>query len=632
MAKKDDEARKKVLRAYADRKDGHAQLCADIERNEKAFLAVVERGADVEQWETQYTPPYAQQVVDTVVANLIDDRVRVNVRPRPLMSDFETRERHIAGARAHELLLSYQLDRDRWSEKKATFMQQAAICGFTVAKVHWVTEETSVRTLDPVEVPTYDDYGNQIGTEIQQEENKGSHVIRDDPTIDVVRVEDFMFDGASLNIQRSPWIIHRVYTTLDDLKRLQKAGVYSGVNQIPSDPDGYHTGPEDDFTSVIDELRSDKRNKNRVELMEYWCKEADGSQRAITLADRQYVIADRRFTFSHGEYPFVVCTTRPNRFQIPGRAILDSIRDAQSYLWTLMNQRLSNLRLVANTVVAYRDDLLDRDLFEIYPGATVAVQGDVREAIMPLQLDATPAMITLQAEALMKGDLQNLTGGMPFMSGTESSSIDQKTATGVSIVTSLAQRMVASQKQYITWAEEKMFQQMLHLNQQNIDSDRLIPIIGQEGAEAFMEIGPEVLAGTYHVNLTPSSESLMRQERRAEKMAMLQVANTVAPTFQLVGAPLNLKAFMEDYLEAMDVDDPEKYFAAQPQQPLGGQGPPQQPPGPPAPPGMAAPGGVTAPQATDVNAPSNQQSQSGMAALQRMMAMSGGAANGGPGY
>lgn len=87
---------------------------------------------------------------------------------------------------------------------------------------------------------------------------------------------------------------------------------------------------------------------------------------------------------------------------------------------------------------------------------------------------------------------------------------------------------------------------------------------------------------------------------------------------------LNLDAFWEDFLEAYDVSDVDRYFTA--------KAPPQQMPGPQQPQGPTTdvgggPGGVTSPLATDQNAPSNAFSQSPVAALQRLHALSGGGNN-----
>jgi hypothetical protein len=117
----------------------------------------------------------------------------------------------------------------------------------------------------------------------------------------------------------------------------------------------------------------------------------------------------------------------------------------------------------------------------------------------------------------------------------------------------------------------------------------------------------------------------MRQERRAEAQAKLQVAGELSAYFAAVQKPLNLKAFMDDYLDAFDVQDKDRYYTTeQPQvppatpsaSPQGGAG------------GEPSPGGVTSPTATSPMAPSNANSMSPAAALQQMGAMKGGVVNG----
>ena len=78
-------------------------------------------------------------------------------------------------------------------------------------------------------------------------------------------------------------------------------------------------------------------------------------------------------------------------------------------------------------------------------------------------------------------------------------------------------------------------------------------------------------------------------------------------------APLNMRAFMEDYLEAFDITDKDRYFAEAPQ----------------APPGLvpqAEPGsnGVTNPElAAGILAPSNQTTMSPAGAMQQALTQTG---------
>jgi predicted lipid-binding transport protein (Tim44 family) len=85
---------------------------------------------------------------------------------------------------------------------------------------------------------------------------------------------------------------------------------------------------------------------------------------------------------------------------------------------------------------------------------------------------------------------------------------------------------------------------------------------------------------------------------------------------------LNLRAFAEDWLDAYDKQDKERYFSAQPQPQL------QQQPSQQAVGGQASPGGVTAPQASQADtSPSHQASLSPETFLQRAGAATGGAVN-----
>jgi hypothetical protein len=184
-------------------------------------------------------------------------------------------------------------------------------------------------------------------------------------------------------------------------------------------------------------------------------------------------------------------------------------------------------------------------------------------------------------------------------------------------------------KQQFKWAEKQVGEQWLQLNQQFITEDRLVQIVGPDGAHAFEQISPLALQGDYFLSMEAMDQSLIKQENLAQAQARLQVAGNMAQFF--AGLPtqpnLNLKAFMDDYLQSADIQDTERYYSTKQPQPQGQQLPPGQPQqGGQAQPGQA-PNGVTAPQASDANSPSNAFSQSPVVAQQRLGAMAGGPNN-----
>ena len=94
----------------------------------------------------------------------------------------------------------------------------------------------------------------------------------------------------------------------------------------------------------------------------------------------------------------------------------------------------------------------------------------------------------------------------------------------------------------------------------------------------------------------------------------MQVAGQLAPVFAATQTPLNMRAFMDNLLDAYDIEDKDAFYSMMAQQP-------QSQPSQQAPVGQPGQGGVTSPEA------SNPFQQSGTQGLAQMLAQRGGAAN-----
>jgi hypothetical protein len=371
-------------------------------------------------------------------------------------------------------------------------------------------------------------------------------------------------------------------------------------------------------------LRGIDRTQDLVEVLEYWTPE-----RVITVGNRTVLLRDDPNPFWNGRLPFVVCSALPDAFQIPGISVVEALAQLQDMIWTLQNQRLDVVRMLANLITVVRSDVDDIEQFEWAPNQVWQVE-DVGQVEL-LRIDPTVANITLQAEALIKGDLQNIMGGLPMASGTDSQTFDQQTATGVSIITTIAQRIIQARKQHYLWAYADLGKHFLLLYQQFVRDDRVVKALGTEGAQAYRTVSPLQVQGDFDITIDVTSDSLMRQERRAEAQSLLQVASQTAQIFAVSGAPLNLKAFMERTLDAYDIPDKDRFFLPSPAGALtaGGQPPPQQQGQQQAAPNGA---GVTNPAAAaGPMLPSNESTISPEAMMSRLMSMRGGISNQGGG-
>mgnify|MGYP001579730499 FL=1 len=576
------------LKKLADIERYHDVFVDKVEKRYNSYRGVLKENSDAAQWRSRAHPPYSRNTVETFVANLVEDSLHFDVIPRSVMGNAGIDPLTLLdGAEAGERLLNYHLEIDRFKEKQRALALQAAITGLTVLKVFWNFEERNGRT------------------------------IQDNPGMAVVDVRDFIFPPNSQSIEKMPYCFHRVWKSLDELKDLEKKGVYKNISQLGEEglSGGSGRGGHEE------ELFGYERTRGLIEVLEYWAP-----QSTCTIAKRQVVIQsprDNPFNFDHlgNRYPFEGCSSMPDLFRIPGMGEIELLSDIQEMIWDFMNQRHDNAKLSSSAIIMMRSDLEDLDAYRFAPGEKWQVDDPAQ--IKWFEPNPQVSRGLIESESMLRGDMQQVTGGLPLLSGAEN--IDQKTATGVSIVTSLAQRLLVAKKQQFMWAYERMAEKWLAMSSQFLSGSTLLPIIGEDGARTFLEVFPPDDATKFRVKIRPTSESALRQERRAEAQSLLQVATQMAPLLQMAGTPLNLKAFVEDLLDAFDKDTRERYFSQLPQMQMGG-GPPGAPGGQPA--GVTEPGtGFSSPQAVSPLAPSNPTSMSPEVFLQQLAAMGGGGTN-----
>lgn len=603
----------RVRQDYDEARQWHDRFATQCDLWYKAYRGILDRASEAADWHSKLHPAYLLQVVESSVANLVEDNLRFTCRARP-KPDMDMQDLRSA-ATAHESLLRYQLDCQRFNEKQRQHALQAVVCGTSVLKVSWRRRVKEVTRQRDVSVPVAGLDGEEIGEDVTAfMPYSEDETVYDGPCLEVVDVRDFLWPESARSLDDAPWVIHRLWLTREQLEALEEEGVYENVSQLEGLEGQSDTSDEREST-----LMGLDRAKGRYEVLEHWTE-----NRVVTVCqDVKLRAKDNPFWNPDQPKPFVVSSSRPDMFGVAGISDMEILADLQEAIWSLMNQRIDTLRLVSNAIVKIRRDLDDPDSIVFEPGAVWEL--DDPEQANVYSPDPTAAQVSLQAEAGLKGDVQNVTGGMPFSGGADSQTIDQETATGISIITSIAQRVLAHRKRQLLLGYERAADMMAWLNRQFVRQETWIEVAGKDGMRAWMSIQPRELQPDVAFDFGAGADSFVRQERRAEAQAKLQVAVQSAAVFAGTGQPLNLRAFMEDFLDSFDNFDYDRYFSASPQAaplPGGGGAGAATPPGAPVP-GQEGPGGVTSPLATDANSPSNQTSQSPVVMLQRALASQG---------
>lgn len=573
------DAIEEVLRCINDGKRWHNEFARRVERRYSAWRGLQEERSSAKPrgWRSNQHPPYLISIVEGMLSALEEQQPVWTITPRALPGmAIEEAMAATDGAEAASYLVSHQMRIDEFSSKAGPLAHQDLIAGLTVGKVFWLKKEIKRRYLDETPELIYDQGGGTIdlAMKLEEYEDDDMTVVRDDPTLEPRDVRDFMYPESATSIETAPWVIDRTYVTYDTLVRLEALGVYKNVKYVKETRYDETNAAADVERDREFKLRSVDRTRGLVEIVELWTGE-----KVVTIANGSVLLRNQPNPFWHGRKPFLVCSAIPDLFQIPGVSVIEGLASMQEMLWTLQNMRLDATRIAASVITLIRGDVEDTEQYEWAPEAQWVVPDPGAVTTLDLSGVAAAAQSTLQSEGLLRGDIQAVMGGLPFTGSAESQTQPMNTATGVSIITNIAQQILARRKAQYQRFYGKCGQLFLELDQQFMREDRLVEQIGEEGARRYLQIAPTDIQGVFDVEMEITGESMMRQEKRAENSALFTQAVQAAPVMQQLGAPLNLRRFMERVLDSYGITDKATYFTEQqqaaPQQPQQGPGTPQ---------------------------------------------------------
>jgi hypothetical protein len=369
----------------------HDQIVTRYKKRFDAFEGRMAKSSDAAQWQSQLHPPYLNHIVETSIAALVDDQLRFKVTPKPRLYSPQEWETAVLGAKAHEDLHKQQMARDRFDEQQRPIALIAAVNGWSVAKTFWRNEVAPKKHLEVVESAPPE--LQMLGHSVPKLVTKSSvETVFDGPVTEAVDPRDFYWEEAATHLDKSAWVAHAVWLTLDDIKALGKKGVYDAkaVAEIQNPSDA----PPKDGIEAEREKRS--REKGRIEVLEIWDR-AKGT--VTTIGARRVLLRQRDWPFWHNQYPFVVFSTQPYPFSVQGVSVVDKLMHLQDATWDLMNQRHDNVRFLNNAISMIRADIDDPDL-PYEPGAQWFL--DDPTMVQMWTPDPQAAQLSMPAEATLE--------------------------------------------------------------------------------------------------------------------------------------------------------------------------------------------------------------------------------------
>lgn len=543
-------------------KDRYAERCSQWDDCDAAYEAVYKpKVSAASAWRAGYHPPYILQVIETIESFIVEGDPIFKVVPLNPESE--------ESAPVMERLMRWQMQKDYFAEKQSAFVKQALIRGTSVAKIGWVDERRNVKRRQFL--PAMGVYPVDSG-----EPKVEKVVFKQQPTFLPINIRDFWWDDSATCIEDCERVFFRSYSTIE---ALEAQGIYKDLDLIKA-KGGRTVGtiaPDVDGTDAPD-------NRGKIEIIERWT-----ADRLTVVANQAVIIRDIPSPFWHGQIPFVVATTLPQPFKFTGKSETQILADIQTMLWQFQNQRMDNVQLVNNAIVILNSSANDDEQYDFFPGAIWKNRNPGEVQMWTPNIDILGSSI--QTEGMMKQDLESLSAALPYLSGASSDSIDNKTATGISIVQNMAQRRMLRKKQQVNFAYRRGGLQMIQLNQQLLSKAQQLKN-DRDNSMKWEEISPASIQGDYDFDVEDVSESMNRQERRAEALAKAQFFFSNMPILAQMGIQVDGEKIIEDVTEAFD-EPPRKYIKEA--APVPAPTPPNGQPGIPGLPGSPADGGIPAP-------------------------------------
>lgn len=443
-------------------------------------------------WRSKLFIPWSFTVVETIIPRLFarDPKWRAISRSPDFPED---------GPRTVGDLLTYQWNRMGMRLKMYDYIKDSLMYSKSFAKVTWNYQRKTKTIMEPI-----------VGKndEITFEKKTRSDVEYDDPMVEIVDPADIYVDPDAVSCGFGGDALYMIHRKTVELETLKDNPNYKNVDKIKQAD--YADQYLDKLLRYRDDVPPKDKHKDQVEILEYW--EQD---RLIVIANRSVVLRDSPNPYSHKQIPFVELDDYRDPHKLYGQSELSVIDPLQREINSIRNQRRDYDNLQLNPVIRMVPGTLRN------PNSAVMAPGSVW-MVSDLQSMDTFTLPSLQGtardiEQQTAQDIKMTTAIDEIGIGLLPDNPQRRSATEVTTSQQSAGRRFAMKIALLEEAVKKIGQLVFALNQQFLDQERMIQIVGERGATEWVQLDPSDIRGEYFIDLEvgsmlPKDEIAQRQE------------------------------------------------------------------------------------------------------------------------
>jgi len=365
-------------------------------------------------------------------------------------------------------------------------------------------------------------------------------VVYNNPTWINIPVEDVIVSSRARSIEDAKFVAHRFRSTLDELRKKQRSGIYQNVGLIEagetgefidgqrlSDVQTSQEGAGSDTSLSQDDLSGD------VECIEWHGKydiDNDGYLEDVIVTyvrESKTILSAIESPYLHGKKPFASITPfpMPGRLYAPG--IPELIHDLQYELNAIHNQRIDNGSITNAPMIRYDPASdIDPDVHKIFPGSMLPAAKD-EISILP-----TPDVKFSQfrEEENVRKMIQDRLGITDIQIGSADPSITNDTATGIStIVQEQNQRLELIFKNVRLGLDEAAKQ--THQLQQQFGDDQIFYRVVENATETFKTISQREIQGLFDIEIAATSVTTNKSLDLQALQQQLGLAGQFGPAY-----------------------------------------------------------------------------------------------------
>lgn len=458
-------------------------------------------------WRSKLFIPWSFTVVETIIPKVFARDPKW--RSIPQNPDFNP-----DAARVVNDLLNYQWGRAGMRLKMYDYIKDSLMYSKGYAKVGWNFQTKTKTFQEPI-----------VGKDdkITFKETKKNEVEHDDPRIDIVDPMDIYVDPDATSLDDAAYVIHRKTVPLEEIKKNPN---YQNVDKIKQAD--YADQWLDQGYRYRDVTPPKDKHKDLVEILEYW----GADDKLVVIANRGVVLRSTPNPYNHKKIPFVELDDYRDPHRYYGQSELSVIDPLQREINAIRNQRRDYDNLALNPVIRMVPGVLRN------PNSAVMSPGNVWMVTDLASMDvfALPQLqgSSTEIEERTIADVQRTVAIDEIGIGLLPDNPQRRSATEVVTAQTMAGKRFAMKIALLEEAVKKIGQMVFDLDQQFLDQERIIQIVGETGAQEWVKLGPQDIQGNYFVDIETGS-MLPKDEiaARKEAMELLQyITPIIAPITQ----------------------------------------------------------------------------------------------------